>query len=94
MRVLRKLHLRENIVLLTIAGVVSAAIIIVAAAAFNAHYSNVASISDAQNLNSTFWAGAGIVFVITLNCHHLVFPLRLWDVGWSSCDGRSIGYES
>ncbi len=55
MRVLRKLHLRENIVLLTIAGVVSAAIIIVAAAAFNAHYSNVASISDAQNLNSTFW---------------------------------------
>ncbi|MFY9798276.1 MAG: Nramp family divalent metal transporter [Candidatus Nitrosopolaris sp.] len=66
-RVLRKLHLRENVVLLTISGMVNAAILIMAAAAFNAHYSNIASISDAyKTLIPLFGAGAGIVFVITL----------------------------
>jgi len=66
-RVLRKLHLTENIVVLVIAGMVNAAIMIIAAAAFNAHHSNVASISDAyKTLIPLFGAGAGIVFVITL----------------------------
>lgn len=66
-RVLRKLHLRENVVLLVIAGMVNAAIMIMAAAAFNAHYSNIASISDAyKTLIPLFGAGAGMVFVITL----------------------------
>ena len=66
-RVLRKLHLRENVVILVIAGMVNAAIMIMAAAAFNAHYSNIASISDAyKTLIPLFGAGAGIVFVITL----------------------------
>jgi manganese transport protein len=65
-RVLRKLHLRENVVLLVIAGMVNAAIMIMAAA-FNAHYSNIASISDAyKTLIPLFGAGAGMVFVITL----------------------------
>jgi manganese transport protein len=66
-RVLRKLHLTENVVILAIAGMVNAAIMIMAAAAFNAHYSNVASISDAyKTLIPLFGAGAGIIFIITL----------------------------
>ena len=66
-RVLRKLHLRENVVILVLAGMVNAAIMIMAAAAFNAHYSNIASIFDAyKTLISLFGAGAGLVFVITL----------------------------
>jgi len=66
-RVLRKLHLRENVVILVLAGMVNAAIMIMAAAAFNAHYSNIASISDAyKTLIPLFGAGAGLVFVITL----------------------------
>src|SRR5690242_3374222 len=66
-RTLRKLHLTENVVVLAIAGMVNAAIMIMAAAAFNPHYSNVASISDAyKTLIPLFGAGAGIAFVITL----------------------------
>ena len=66
-RVLRKLHLTENVVILTIAGMVNAAIMIIAAAAFNAHYSSISSISGAYKmLIPLFGAGAGIVFVITL----------------------------
>jgi manganese transport protein len=66
-RVLRKLHLTENVVILTVAGMVNAAIMIIAAAAFNAHYSNVASISEAyKTFIPLFGAGAGVVFVITL----------------------------
>ena len=66
-RTLRKLHLTENVIVLAIAGMVNAAIMIMAAAAFNPHYSNVASISDAyKTLIPLFGAGAGIAFVITL----------------------------
>jgi manganese transport protein len=66
-RTLRKLHLTENVVVLVIAGMVNAAIMIMAAAAFNSHYSNIASISDAyKTLIPLFGAGAGIAFVITL----------------------------
>jgi manganese transport protein len=66
-RILRKLHLTENVVVLAIAGMVNAAILIMAAAAFNSHYSNISSISDAyKTLIPLFGAGAGIVFVITL----------------------------
>jgi manganese transport protein len=54
----------------------NAAIMIMAADAFNGIYSNIASISDAyKTLVPLFGAGAGIVFVIT--CYHLVFPLQL-----------------
>ena len=66
-RALRKLHLTENVVILAIAGIVNAAIMIMAAAAFSAHYSNIASISEAyKTLIPLFGTGAGIVFVITL----------------------------
>jgi manganese transport protein len=66
-RTLRKLHLTENVIVLAIAGMVNAAIMIMAAAAFNSHYSNIASISDAyKTLIPLFGAGAGIAFVITL----------------------------
>jgi manganese transport protein len=66
-RALRRLHLTENVAILVIAGMVNAAIMIMAAAAFSAHYSSVAFISDAyKTLIPLFGAGAGIVFVITL----------------------------
>jgi len=66
-RILRKLHLTENVVVLIIAGMVNAAIMIMAAAAFNAHYSNISSISEAyKTLIPVFGVGAGTIFVITL----------------------------
>src|ERR687887_2126454 len=64
---MRKLHLIENIVLLTIAGMVNAAIMIMAAAAFHSGNPNVASISEAyKTLLPLFGAIAGVVFLITL----------------------------
>jgi manganese transport protein len=64
---MRKFHLIENIVLLTVAGTVNAAIMIMAAAAFNPNNPNVASISEAyKTLVPLFGATAGIVFLVTL----------------------------
>lgn len=66
-RKIRKLHLLENIVLLTVAGVINAAIMIMAAAAFHSDSPDVASISEAyKTLVPVFGATAGIVFLITL----------------------------
>src|ERR671933_727570 len=66
-RKMRKFHLIENIVLLTVAGMVNAAIMIMAAAAFNPTNPNVASISEAyKTLVPLFGATAGVVFLITL----------------------------
>jgi manganese transport protein len=66
-RKIRKFHLIENIVLLTIAGTVNAAIMIMAAAAFNPTNPNVASISEAyKTLVPLFGAMAGVIFLITL----------------------------
>jgi manganese transport protein len=66
-RKMRKFHLVENIVLLTVAGTVNAAIMIVAAAAFNSTNPNVASISEAyKTLVPLFGATAGVVFLVTL----------------------------
>jgi manganese transport protein len=66
-RKMRKFHLIENIVLLTVAGTVNAAIMIMAAAAFNPTNPNVASISDAyKTLVPLFGATAGVVFLVTL----------------------------
>lgn len=63
----RKLHLYECITLLTIAGVVNAAIMIVAASAFHPHNSSVSSISDAYKiLVPLFGIGAGVIFLVTL----------------------------
>src|SRR5919108_2456239 len=64
---MRKLHLIENVVLLTFAGMVNAAIMVMAAAAFHSHSSNIASISEAyKTLVPLFGTTAGIVFLITL----------------------------
>jgi len=66
-RRMRKFHLIENIVLLTIAGMVNAAIMITAAAAFNPSNPNVASISEAyKTLVPLFGATAGTIFLVTL----------------------------
>ena len=66
-RRIRKLHLIENIVLLTLAGVINAAIMIMAATAFHSHNPGVASISEAyKTLIPLFGATAGIVFLLTL----------------------------
>ena len=62
-----RLHLTETVGILIIAGMVNAAIMIIAAAAFHAHFSNIASISDAyKTLIPLFGLGAGTVFIITL----------------------------
>jgi manganese transport protein len=66
-RKMRKFHLIENIVLLTVAGMVNAAIMITAAAAFNPTNPNVASISEAyKTLVPLFGTTAGVVFLVTL----------------------------
>ncbi len=66
-RRMRKLHLVENIVLLTIAGLVNAAIMMMAAAAFNPEHSSIASVSEAyQTIVPLFGMAAGTVFAITL----------------------------
>ena len=66
-RKIRKLHLLENIVLLTVAGVINASIMIMAAAAFHSDSPNVTSISEAyKTLVPLFGTTAGIVFLITL----------------------------
>src|ERR671923_2041232 len=62
-----KLHLVENVVLLTIAGLVNAAIMIMAAAAFHPKYSSIASVAEAyRTLIPLFGMAAGTVFVVTL----------------------------
>lgn len=62
-----RLHLRENIVVLAIAGCVNVAILVMAAAAFYPKYSDVQQISDAFNvLRPLFGSLAAIVFALTL----------------------------
>jgi manganese transport protein len=66
-RAARKFHLVENIVLLTIAGIVNAAIMIMSAAAFFPDNSAIASISEAyKTLVPLFGAAAGTIFLLTL----------------------------
>jgi len=63
----RKFHLYECILLLSIAGLVNAAIMIMSAAAFHPHDSGIASISDAyKTLVPLFGIGAGVIFLVTL----------------------------
>jgi manganese transport protein len=66
-RAARKFHLVENVALLTIAGIVNAAIMIMSAAAFFPEYSGIASISEAyKTLVPLFGAAAGTIFLLTL----------------------------
>jgi manganese transport protein len=66
-RQIRKLHLFENIFILSVAGMVNAAIMIMAAAAFYSQGTPISSISEAyKTLVPLFGSGAGIVFLVTL----------------------------
>lgn len=64
---MRKLHLAETIILLSIAAMVNAAILLMAAVAFYPNNSQIASIAEAyKTLVPLFGVSAGVVFVITL----------------------------
>jgi manganese transport protein len=66
-RKLLKLHRREDIIMLTIAGLVNIAILIAAAAAFYPKYSDVSTIGQAYNiLAPLFGSLAAVVFAVTL----------------------------
>jgi manganese transport protein len=66
-RELLRYHLIDNVVNLFVAGLVNAAILIMAAAAFGATGASVATLQDAYNtLTPLFGSAAGIVFAITL----------------------------
>ncbi len=64
---MRRFHLAETIFLLTIAALVNAAILLMAAVAFYPHNSQIQSISEAyKTLVPLFGISAGVVFLITL----------------------------
>ncbi len=66
-RQIRKLHLVENVVILFIAGMVNAAIMIMAAAAFFSQGLPISSISEAyKTLVPLFGSISGFVFLVTL----------------------------
>ena len=66
-RKMRRLHLVETAFLLTIAALVNAAILLMAAVAFYPNNSQVASIAEAyRTLVPLFGVSAGVIFVITL----------------------------
>lgn len=66
-RQVMRLHRAESIVMFTFAGLVNAAIMVMAAAAFGSHGLNVATIQDAYlTLEPLFGRVAAIVFAITL----------------------------
>ncbi|MBI3639629.1 MAG: Nramp family divalent metal transporter [Thaumarchaeota archaeon] len=64
---MRKHHLVETIILLSMAGMINAAILIMAAVAFNPENSGIQSISEAyKTLVPLFGVAAGIIFLVTL----------------------------
>jgi len=64
---MRHLHLVETIIVLSIAGMINAAILIISAVAFNPAHSQIQSISAAyQTLVPLFGITAGIIFLVTL----------------------------
>jgi manganese transport protein len=66
-RKMRKHHLVETIILLSIAGMINAAIMIMAAVAFYPGNSQIQSISEAyKTLVPLFGVAAGVIFLVTL----------------------------
>ncbi len=64
---MRKLHLIETIIMLSVASLINAAILIMAAVAFYPENSQIQSIAEAyKTLIPIFGAAAGIVFLVTL----------------------------
>ena len=76
-RKLLGLHLRENIVILSIAGCVNVAILVMAAAAFFRYgYTNIQQINQAYDiLGPLFGSAAAIIFGITLLCSGIASSL-------------------
>jgi len=66
-RKMRKMHLVETIILLSIASMINAAILIMAAVAFYPENSQIQSIAEAyRTLIPIFGAAAGVIFLVTL----------------------------
>ncbi len=64
---MRKHHLVETVILLSIAGMINAAILIMSAVAFNPENSQIQSISEAyKTLVPLFGIAAGMIFLVTL----------------------------
>jgi manganese transport protein len=64
---MRRLHLIETVIVLSIAGLINAAILIISAVAFNPAHSQIQSISEAyQTLVPLFGIAAAIIFLVTL----------------------------
>jgi manganese transport protein len=62
-----RLHLVETVIVLSIAGLINAAILIISAVAFNPAHSQIQSITEAyQTLVPLFGIAAGIIFLVTL----------------------------
>ena len=66
-RKMRRMHLIETIILLSIASMINAAILIMAAVAFYPENSQIQSIAEAyKTLVPIFGAAAGVIFLVTL----------------------------
>ena len=64
---MRRLHLIETVIVLSIAGLINAAILIISAIAFNPTHSQIHSITEAyQTLVPLFGIAAGMIFLVTL----------------------------
>ncbi|MDA4124560.1 MAG: Nramp family divalent metal transporter [Thaumarchaeota archaeon] len=84
----RRLHLREVIVTLTLAGLVNVAILVSAAAAFHLNYSGVSTINDAYQIMVPLYGYlAGAVFAITLLASGLASSTTGTLAGISIMDG-------
>lgn len=87
-RRLRRLHLREVVITLTIAGLVNVAILVSAAAAFHANYSGVSTINEAyQIMVPLYGLLAGVIFAITLLASGLASSTTGTLAGMAIMDG-------
>ncbi|MDV3278299.1 MAG: Nramp family divalent metal transporter [Nitrososphaerales archaeon] len=87
-RRLRRLHLREVILTLTIASLVNVAILVSAAAAFHVNYSGVSTIDDAYRIMVPLYGYlAGVVFAITLLASGLASSTTGTLAGMAIMDG-------
>jgi manganese transport protein len=87
-RRLRRLHLREVIITLTIAGLVNVAILVSAAAAFYPKYTGVSTINDAYKIMVPLYGYfAGAIFAITLLASGLASSTTGTLAGMAMMDG-------
>lgn len=87
-RRLRRLHLREVIITLTVAGLVNVAILVSAAAAFYPKYTGVSTISEAYKIMVPLYGGlAASIFAITLLASGLASSTTGTLAGMAMMDG-------